>query len=126
MDITMNYSNAQDHVPAAERNNRALKETFQTMLHRSGYSTIPRPMIIALGEYIAEYYNMFPARNSISEHYSANMLVAQKVLNYKKHCQYEFGTYVQAHHQNEPTNIMAEEAWMVFICTRIRTNKWDM
>ena len=26
--VTMNYTNAQDHVPAAERNNRTMKESF--------------------------------------------------------------------------------------------------
>ena len=31
-----------------------------------------------------------------------------KVLEYKKHCKYEFGTYVQAHTQNNLTNIMEE------------------
>ena len=36
------------------------------------------------------------------------MLVAQKVLDYKKHFQHEFGEYVQAMHENDPTNAMTE------------------
>ena len=108
MDIKMNYTNAEEHVGVAERNNRTLKEAFREMLHRSGYGTIPRAMIIALGEYMAEYYNMFPTKHGISEYYSPNMLVAQKVLDYEKHCQHEFGEYVQAMHENDPTNVMTE------------------
>ena len=79
MDIRMNYTNAQEHVGVVERNNRTLKEAFRVMLHRSGYGTIPRAMIIALGEYVAEYHNMFPAKHGISKYYSPNMLVTQKV-----------------------------------------------
>ena len=47
MNIRMNYTNAQEHIGVAERNNRTLKEAFWVMLHRSGYGTIPRAMIIA-------------------------------------------------------------------------------
>ena len=110
LDVRMNYTNAQEHVSVAERNNRTLKEAFRVMLHRSGYGSIPKTMIIALGEYVAEYYNMFPAKHGVSEYYSPNMLVEQKVLDYEKHCKYEFGEYVQAAHENDPTNVMTERS----------------
>ena len=35
MDITMNYTNTQDHPSRAERNNRVIKESFRTGLHRT-------------------------------------------------------------------------------------------
>ena len=38
------------------------------------------------------------------------MLVAQKVLDYEKHCQHEFGEYLQAMHENDPTNAMTERS----------------
>ena len=37
-------------------------------------------------------------------------IVTGKTLDYDKHLKYEFGTYVQAHTKNEPTNQMTERA----------------
>ena len=33
LNITMNYANAQEHVPEAERNNRTIKERFRAQYH---------------------------------------------------------------------------------------------
>ena len=45
MDIDMNYSNAKDHVPEAERNNRTIKERIRAGYHRLPYKKLPRVMI---------------------------------------------------------------------------------
>ena len=59
MNITMDYVSAQDHVGAAERNVRTLKETIRTKFHRCGYNTLPKQMIIAIAEQSADQLNMF-------------------------------------------------------------------
>ena len=91
LDISMNYSNAQDHVPAAKKNNRTIKEHFRVGLHRTGYDNIPKAMIISLAEYGTHKLNMFPARHGVSNYYSPLALVTGEVLDYNKHCQHEFG-----------------------------------
>ena len=108
LEVQMNYTNAQDHVPAAERNNRTLKESYRVTLHRTGYKIIPKAMIIALGEQVAKRLNMFPAKNGISEYYSPETIVTGRMLDYKKHLQHEFGEYVQGTNQNNPTRSMIE------------------
>ena len=45
LNVKMNYTNAGDHVPEAERNNRTIKERFRTALHRTPYKRIPKLMI---------------------------------------------------------------------------------
>ena len=45
MNIDMNYTNAQDHVPEAERNNRTIKERVRSQYHRLPYKNIPKVMI---------------------------------------------------------------------------------
>jgi hypothetical protein len=49
LNVTMNYTNPQDHQPQAERNNRTIKECFCVALHRTGYKAIPKTMIEDLG-----------------------------------------------------------------------------
>src|SRR5210317_875477 len=55
----INISNAGDHFPAAERNNRTIKEAFRTGLLRSRYKRIPKTMIIELAEISADRLNWF-------------------------------------------------------------------
>ena len=117
MDITMNYTNAQDHSSQAERNNRVIKESFRTGLHRTGYKTIPKLMIIELAELCAERLNMFPAKHGMSSYYSPEAIVTQKALDFNKHCKYSFGEYVQAHHENLNTNDMKERTIdAIYLC----------
>ena len=61
MNVKMAYSNPGDHVPQAERNNRTVKNTVRTTLHRTGYGTIARQMITELVELCTSGLNVFPA-----------------------------------------------------------------
>ena len=106
--IKVNYTAAQEHVPRAEHNNRTIKEAFRTAYHRTGYTTIPKLMIEELAVISTNRLNMFPAKHGISSYYSPATIVTGKVLDYNKHCKYEFGEYVQVHNQNNPTNEMME------------------
>ena len=51
--------------------------------------------------------NFFPSKGGISEYYSPIMILHQKNLDYKKHCKYSFGSYVQAHDEPNPLNTTA-------------------
>ena len=51
--------------------------------------------------------NFFPSKGGISEYYSPRMILYQKNLDYKKHCRYSFGSYVQAHDEPNPLNTTA-------------------
>jgi hypothetical protein len=39
--VQINYSNPQEHVPEAERNNRVIKEQFRSAFHQLPYKSIP-------------------------------------------------------------------------------------
>jgi hypothetical protein len=45
LDVDMNFTNAQDHVPDAERKNETIKERIRASYHRLPYKAIPRIMI---------------------------------------------------------------------------------
>ena len=104
LNVTMNYTNAGDHVPEAERNNRTLKEGIRTMYHRLPYKAIPRVMIRKLAMETARHLNIFPAKGGISSYYSPNILLRGQALDYTKHCVIPFGAYVQANHETLQTN----------------------
>ena len=105
--VKMNYANPQEHVPEAERNNRVIKERVRATYHRLPFSRLPRIMIKILVIDSAKKLNFFPSKHGISKYYSPRMILHQRNLDYSKHCQYAFGTYVQAHDEPDPSNTTA-------------------
>jgi hypothetical protein len=43
--VCMNFTNAPDHVPEAERNKRTIKERVQAAYHQLLYKALPRQLI---------------------------------------------------------------------------------
>jgi hypothetical protein len=64
--VCMNLTNALDHVPEAERNNRTIKERVQAAYHRLPYRALPRQLIRYLVQTQASQLNQFPAKGGIS------------------------------------------------------------
>ena len=102
--ITFDYSPAKAHVPEAERNNRVLKERVRAAFHRLPYKALPRILLKYLVSESARKLNYFPAKYGISQHYSPRQIVHQETLDYKSHCLFPFGSYVQAHDEPDPRN----------------------
>jgi hypothetical protein len=104
LDVDMNFTNAQDHVPEAERNNRMIKERTQAAYHCLPYKAIPRIMINYLAMIQANKLNLFPVKEGGSKYYSPHMILNQTNLDYTKHCVVPFGAYVQANHDSTKTS----------------------
>ena len=104
LDVVMNYTNASDHVPEAERNNRTIKERIRATFQRLPYKAIPRIMIRYLAMVSGMQLNFFPAKGGVSTYYSPRMIMDQTNLDYTKHCTTPFGAYVQAYHESNPHN----------------------
>jgi hypothetical protein len=62
LDVDMNFTNAQDHVPEAERNNCTIKERIRAAYHRLPCKAIPRIMINYLAMIQANKLNLFPVK----------------------------------------------------------------
>jgi hypothetical protein len=102
--VRMNFTNALDHVPEAERNNRTIKEQVRAAYHRLPYKALPRQLVRYLVTTQASQLNLFPAKGGISPYYSPRTILGLPVLDYEKHCAVPFGAYVQANHETNQTN----------------------
>jgi predicted RNA-binding protein len=91
LDVKMNFTNAQDHVPEAERNNQTIKERIRAAHHRLPYKALPRIMIRYLAMYQVNQLNLFPVKGGVSAYYSPRMILNQENLDYAKHCSVPFG-----------------------------------
>jgi hypothetical protein len=105
LNIEMNFTNAQDHVPEAERNNWTIKERIRAGYHRLPYKTIPRIMIRYLAMVQTSQLNLFPVKGGVSAYCSPRMILNQSNLDYSKHCIVPFGgAFVQANHETTKTS----------------------
>ncbi len=68
------------------------------------FDRLPCIMLKVLVNDSAKKLNFFPAKNGISQYYIPCMILRQQNLNYDKHCQYGFETYVQAQNEPDPSN----------------------
>ena len=96
LELTINYTNTEDHVGEAERNNRFLKERFRTKFHYLPYKAIPRIMIRGLIIQVARQANYFPVKGGVSSILSPRQLIEQKNLEFNKDFGIPFGSYVEA------------------------------
>jgi hypothetical protein len=102
--VDMDFTNAQDHVPEAERNNHTIKERIRAAYHGLPYKAIPRIMINYLAMIQANKLHLFPVKGVVSTYYSPRMILNQTNLDYTKHCVVPFGAYVQANHESTETS----------------------
>jgi hypothetical protein len=123
LDVKINFTNAQDHVPEAERNNGTIKERIRAAYHRLPYKAIPRIMINYLAMIQANELNLFPVKGGVSKYYSPRMILNQTNLANTKNCVLPFGAYVQANHESTKRAPMLQEHWTRFTCARHKTNK---
>ena len=104
LDVAMNDTHAQDHVPEAERNNRTIKERVRAAFHRLPFKKIPKVMLRYLAMTQVNQLNLFPAKGGVSKYYSPKMILTSESLDYNKHFQVSFGQYVQVNHEAPQKN----------------------
>ena len=107
LDIEMNYTSKNEHVPEAERNNRTIGERIRAAYHHLPYKAIPKVMLTHLAIDECAKLNYFLAKGGVSEYYSPHMILKRESIDYNKHCKFKFGSYVQATQDNSPTNTNA-------------------
>ena len=121
--ITPNFCNPQEHVPTAERNNRTIKDRCRSVYYNLPYKRITKLMVIYLALSTTAKLNYFPSKQGLSKYYSPRMLLHRRNLEFKKHCQFSFGAYIQAYNENNPMNTMKERA---IDCIYLRpTTSWQ-
>ena len=107
MDAEMNYTAKDGHVPEAERNNRTIGERIRAAYHNLPYKAIPKVMLKYLAMIVTHQLNLFPAKGGISPYFSPHIITGGRAIDYTKHCQTTFGSYVQAVQENNPMNTNA-------------------
>ena len=102
--IDYNLASTDEHVPAAERNNRVIKERIRATFHSLPFKALPILCIRELASESANKLNFFPPADGISKYFSPREIMSHQRLDYKKHCSIPQFSYVQAHEDTYPKN----------------------
>ena len=104
--ITLNICAANEHVSLIERCIRTFKERVRAIRHGLPYKNMPGLMIVHLVYFVCHWLNAFPPKGGISDTIAPAEFIDGRRTDYHKHCKLSFGSYVQTHEENNPTNSM--------------------
>jgi hypothetical protein len=102
-DVSFNFCAQDEHVPEIERYVRTVKDRARSAYNSLPFAYIPRLMVIRLISNAVFWLNAFPRPNGVANTLSPRHLLTGKHLDYRKHVQLEFSSYVQMHetHTND-------------------------
>ena len=101
LNISLNVAANDEHIPVAERYIRTLKEGFRSTYNMLPFRKIPNLMVTELVYSTVFWRNSFPHSDNIHNQLSPRVIVSGTNIDYNKHCQLEYGSYVQTHEEHD-------------------------
>ena len=101
--VTLNITSNNEHVPEIERQIRTIKERIRCIYNTLPFKLLPPRIIIELVYTCVFWLNCFPYADGISTQLSPRTIITGLIIDYTKHCQLEFGSYVQTHEVHDNT-----------------------
>jgi hypothetical protein len=99
--VTLNTTSYDEYVGDIERYIRTIKERVRSVFNSLPFKQIPARMIIELAKSAVFGRNTFPAKNGVFVELISRAIVTGSTIDFHRHCQYEFGEYVQTHEAHD-------------------------
>ena len=99
--IALNETSRDEHVGDIERYIRTVKERMRAMYNTLPFSKIPARLVIEMAKASVFWLNGVPPKDYFGSNLSPRTIVTGQKLDYKRHCRYQFGEYVQTHEQHD-------------------------
>ena len=103
MGVNLNPTARDEHVGDIERYIRTVKERMRCVYNTLPFDQIPKAMLIEMAKFSVFWLNSFPHSSGISQTESPRRIVTGESIDYRRHCRFEFGQYVQSHEQHDNT-----------------------
>ena len=106
-DVVVNATAAREHVGDIEREIRTMRDRSRSTTSELPYShCMPDPFIVYLIKFIVMWLNAFASDSGASNIYSPREIVTRMTLDYTKHCQVHWGSYIEAHDDPDIINML--------------------
>ena len=101
MGIALNETSRDEHMGDIERYIRTVKERMRAVYNTLPFSKIPARLVIEMAKASVFWLKGLPPKDYFGNNLSPRTIVTGQKLDYKRHCRYQFGEYVQTHEQHD-------------------------
>ena len=101
LQVTLNTTSRDKHVGDVERYIRTVKERMRGISNTIPFKRLARNMVMELAKAMVYWLNSVPSNMGVSPTMSPRTIITGQLLDYNKHCRYEFGEYVQTHEEHD-------------------------
>ena len=101
LQVTLNTTSRDEHVGDVERYIRTIKERMQGVSNTIPFKRLTRNMVMELAKAVVYWLNSVPSNMAVSPTMSPRTIITGQLLDYHKHCRYEFGEYVETHEEHD-------------------------
>ena len=101
LQVTLNTTSRDEHVGDVERYIQTIKERMRGVSNTIPFKRLTRNMVMELAKAVVYWLNSVPSNMGVSPTMSPRTIITGQLLDYHKHCQYEFGEYVQTHEEHD-------------------------
>ena len=84
-----------------ERDIRTVKERMRGISNTIPFKRLTRNMVMELAKAVVYWLNSVPSNTGVAPMMSPRSIITGQLLDYHKHCCYEFGEYVQTHEEHD-------------------------
>ena len=100
MGVTLNDTSRDEHVGDVERYIRTIKERMRAIYNTLPFQKVPARLIVEMGKASVFWLNSLPQKNGLGSELSPRTIVTGQKLDFKRHCRFQFGQYVQTHEEH--------------------------
>ena len=100
MGVTLNDTSRDEHVGDVERFIRTIKERMRAIYNTLPFQKVPARLIVEMGKASVFWLNSVPQKNGLASELSPCTIVTGQKLDFKRHCRFQFGQYVQTHEEH--------------------------
>ena len=101
LQVTLNTTSRDEHVGDIERYICTVKECMRGISNTIPFKRMTRNMVMELAKAMVYWLNSVPSSTGVSPTMSPRTIITGQLLDYHKHCRYEFGEYVQTHEEHD-------------------------
>ena len=98
--VALNDTSRDEHVGDMERFIRTIKERMRAIYNMLPFQKVPARLIIEMAKASVFWLNSLPQKNGLDSELSPWTIVSGQMLDFKRHCRFQFGEYVQTHEEH--------------------------
>ena len=101
MGMTLNNTSRDEHVGDIKRFICTIKERMQAIYNTLPFQKVPARLTIEMAKASVFWLNSLPQKNGLYSELSPRTIVTGQKLDFKQHCHFQFGEYVQTHEEHD-------------------------